>query len=110
MAIYPGRRVDDAKAEIEQLINDVASSDAFLSEYPPTVTYNGFACEGYELEEGSAAEACLMESHRLAFDQPLNADITPAYLDGRVFVLYDNTNLHPDHRRCRSRQSASSCQ
>jgi len=47
--------------------------------------------EGYELAEGSAAEQTLATAHQRVFKQDLQAVTSLAYLDGRVFVLYDDT-------------------
>lgn len=90
-ALYPGVRVADAQAEIERAIRAASLDDPMLSNHPPTVTYNGFTSEGYVLAEGSDAEACLANAHRRVFDADLESVTTPAYLDARVFALYDDT-------------------
>ena len=43
------------------------------------------------LEENSEAEQQLREAHCAVFSKNLNAQPSPAYLDARVFVLYDQT-------------------
>ena len=55
----PGVSVDEAKRTLEQTIRAACRDDAYLSNNPPTVTYNGFTAEGYVLEEGTEAEATL---------------------------------------------------
>ena len=89
--IYPGVKVADAQAEIEAAIRAALREDPYLSNHPPAITYNGFTAEGYVLEEGGEAEACLRGCHAEIFQRELLDSVTPAYLDGRVFVLYDDT-------------------
>ena len=42
------------------------------------------------LEEGSDAETTLSHAHARSFGSDLESFVTPGYLDGRVFVLYDD--------------------
>lgn len=90
-AIYPGVEPKDAAAEIEAAIRKAAANDPFLSNNPPSITFNGFFAKGYVLEEGSEAEATLARSFERAYEgRQLQSFTTPGYLDGRVFVLYDD--------------------
>ncbi len=41
------------------------------------------------LEPGSNAEAILGRAHERVFGEPLQAAVVPAYLDARVYALYD---------------------
>ena len=91
MGIYPGVSVDAAKARIERAVRAACHDDPMLSNHPPSITYNGFAAEGYVLEEGSDAEACLAWAHQAIYQRSLDSVVTPAYLDARVFALYDDT-------------------
>ncbi|WP_108662911.1 ArgE/DapE family deacylase [Acuticoccus kandeliae] len=88
IAIFPGVSAADAAAEIEATIAAAAREDRFLANAPPTVTWNGFFAEGYVLEEGSEAEATLARAHLAAYRSPLQSFVSPSYLDGRVFVIY----------------------
>jgi acetylornithine deacetylase len=88
-AFYPGTKPADALAEIESAIAEVAAADPFLARNPPRVICNGFHVEGYALEPGSEAEDCLGQAHAAVFERPLETTLTPAYLDARVFALYD---------------------
>jgi acetylornithine deacetylase len=45
ISIYPGSSAEDASREIRQRIMTFALSDKFLSNIPPTVTFNGFHAE-----------------------------------------------------------------
>ena len=90
IALYPGVDPREAAKEIEACIRGTSRDDAFLSNHPPEVEYNGFFAEGYVLEEGSAAEETLARAHAKSYGASLESFVTPGYLDGRVFVLYDD--------------------
>ena len=89
-AIYPGVDPNDAAREIEACLTAKSRDDPFLAENPPEVEYNGFFARGYVLEEGSDAEKTLAQAHSASFGSNLESFVTPGYLDGRVFMLYDN--------------------
>ena len=89
-AIYPGVDPRDAAQEIEACLKAKSRGDTFLTENPPEVEYNGFFAQGYVLEEGSDAEHVLGQAHASSFGSSLESFVTPGYLDGRVFVLYDD--------------------
>ncbi|WP_417513891.1 ArgE/DapE family deacylase [Minwuia sp.] len=89
--IYPGTSVEEAKQRLEGAIRAASRDDPFLSNHPPTITYNGFAAEGYTLPPGTDAEKCLAEAHGEVFRAELNDATMPAYLDARVAMLYDDT-------------------
>ena len=89
--IYPGVSIEEAKRAIEATVRAASRDDSYLSNHPPEVTYNGFTAEGYVLPEDTPAEQCLRAAHQSVFDADLAAGVCPAYLDGRVFALYDNT-------------------
>lgn len=90
-ALYPGEDAREKAKEIEDAVRDAARDHPFLSNNPPEVEFNGFMAEGYELDEGSDAEKCLSLAHLRSTTRELNAEATLAYLDARVFVLYDET-------------------
>ncbi|MCT8973932.1 ArgE/DapE family deacylase [Microbaculum marinisediminis] len=89
IAIYPGVSATSAAREIREAIERFSKHDPFLSNMPPKVTFNGFHTEGYVLEPGSEAEAVLAGAHDAVFAAPLETFVTPAYLDTRVYALYD---------------------
>ncbi len=89
ISIYPGTPAAKAAREIEHAIAAFASRDALLASNPPRVVFNGFFAEGYVLEPGSEAEAVLGRAHAAAIGKPLRAETTLAYLDTRVYALYD---------------------
>lgn len=89
-AIYPGVDPGDAAREIEDCLREAGKDDPFLANTPPEVAYNGFFARGYVLEEGSDAEKTLARAHARSFGTRLESFATAGYLDGRVFVLYDD--------------------
>lgn len=90
-ALYPGEDATEGAKEIEDFIRSVSGKHSFLSNNPPEVEFNGFMAEGYVLEEGSAAELTLSVAHKRTFHEELVSGPSLAYLDGRVFMLYDDT-------------------
>lgn len=89
IAIYPGETAEAAMREISDRVAAFARTDRFLSNIPPTVSFNGFQSEGYVLEPGSDAEAVLARAHQHVTGTPLKAFTTPGYLDTRVYALYN---------------------
>src|SRR5262249_20631072 len=87
--IFPGTRAADAAREIEQAVTEFARNDSYLANNPPRVTFNGFFAEGYELAPGSDAERVLADAHRAATGSELESRMSGAYLDARVYALYD---------------------
>lgn len=90
ISIFPGWNPAEKAREIEACIDAAAKQNAFLANNPPEVEWNGFFAEGYVLEEGSDAETTLGRAHARSYGKSLESFVTPGYLDGRVFVLYDD--------------------
>jgi acetylornithine deacetylase len=90
ISLLPGKTAEAAKKEITDCVAAFAHQDPFLSNIPPTVTFNGFQAEGYELKPGSDAEATLAAAHEAVFGQKPKPEISLAYLDSRVYALFDN--------------------
>ena len=89
ISIYPGQRAEACAGEIRERVAAFARADRFLANSPPKVTFNGFHAEGYVLAPGSAAEQVLASAHRAATGRELETFMTAAYLDARVYALYD---------------------
>ncbi len=89
ISILPGTAAEDAMREVEACLSDLARADPFLANNPPTLTFNGFTAEGYVLAPGSDAEAVLAEIHQQVMGKPLETHAATAYLDSRVYALYD---------------------
>ncbi|MGI9479541.1 MAG: ArgE/DapE family deacylase [Hyphomicrobiaceae bacterium] len=90
IAIYPGWNPDEKSKEIGAHLRAAAARVPFLANNPPEIEWNGFFAEGYVLQEGSDAEHALARAHAKSYGKPLESFVTPGYLDGRVFVLYDD--------------------
>jgi acetylornithine deacetylase len=89
--LYAGEDAHEGAVEIENFIRQACGNHPFLSNNPPEVEFNGFMAEGYELTEGSDAERALNMARKSLHREKPEAITSLAYLDGRVFVLYDNT-------------------
>lgn len=89
IGFLPGVPAADAAREVENCVADFAASDRFLSNMPPRVTFNGFFAEGYRLEPGSEAEDALASAHADVMGTALETRLATAYLDARVYALYD---------------------
>ncbi len=90
IALFPGVDPTQAAREIEDCLREASRSYPILANNPPEVDYNGFFARGYVLEPGSDAEHTLARAHARAYGTSLQSFVTPGYLDGRVFVLYDD--------------------
>ncbi|MFT3688975.1 ArgE/DapE family deacylase [Paenirhodobacter sp.] len=88
VSIYPGQK---AKEKFQELVDHAmafARTDGFLAQNPPVLMQNGFNAEGYILAP-SEAEDVLAGAHEAAFAAPLESFCTAAYLDARVYALYN---------------------
>jgi acetylornithine deacetylase len=90
IAMLPGTAAKTAAREIEDEVASFARNDSFLANNPPKITWNGFYAEGYRLEPGSAAEATLAVAHETVTGRKLETSLATAYLDARVYALYDH--------------------
>ena len=93
MAIFPSQSIEDAKAEIEEVIADAARGNAFLRNSLPVVVYHGFHAEGYALSRDSSARAAsaidaLDGAHRGVTGAALEREAITATTDARFFGLY----------------------
>lgn len=89
ISIYPGEKPETMMRAIEETVAKAAREDRFLANNPPAIAWNGFTTEGYVLAPGSEAEAVLGRAHERAWGAPLKESAMPAYLDGRVYALFD---------------------
>jgi acetylornithine deacetylase len=89
IGLYPGQNASEAANEISNRVAAFARDDAFMSNNPPSVVFNGFRAEGYVQEPGTAAEAALARAHEASTGTQLKSFMTPGYLDTRVYALYD---------------------
>jgi acetylornithine deacetylase len=110
LALYPGERVADLKARVEQTVADVG--DRFGG-HRFEVLYDGFQCEGYELEHDAPLVTELVDacSRVTGAKPPLFA--STATTDARTFQLYGDTPAvclgHRGPRTSTAWTSGSSC-
>jgi acetylornithine deacetylase len=86
LALYPGERVDDLKARVEGAVA-AAAPDGYSFE----VVYEGFACEGYELEPDAPLIAALSHAAERTTGQRPPLYASTATTDARSFQLYGDT-------------------
>lgn len=89
--VYPGEDVHEIAQGIEQFLRTSSRDHAFLANNPPDVEFNGFMANGWELEAGTDAEKTLAAAHMRIQKKDLEAYGSLAYLDARVFMLYQDT-------------------
>ncbi|WP_138470708.1 ArgE/DapE family deacylase [Poseidonocella sp. HB161398] len=89
ISLLPGWSAPEHAAEIESFLAEFAAADPYLAQNPPKLVWNGFMAEGYELPEGSAAEAALGRAHLAVTGRAMGSHIMPAYLDARIHALYE---------------------
>lgn len=96
IGVFPGASLENARAEIEDCLNNAAASNSFLRNHRPEVVYHGFQAEGYELgahdkvETGLAIAALEQAHHRVNGSTLLTSPIA-ATTDARFFGLYADT-------------------
>ncbi len=86
LALYPGERVADLRERVEQTVAGAATG-AFRAE----VLYDGFACEGYELEPGAPLVTGLLDAAERATGRRPPLFASTATTDARSFQLYGDT-------------------
>jgi acetylornithine deacetylase len=86
LALYPGERVADLKERVEQTVAGVATG-AFTTE----VLYDGFACEGYELDPSAPLVTGLRDACERATGRRPPLFASTATTDARSFQLYGDT-------------------
>ncbi len=86
LALFPGERVADLKERVEQAVAGV-SLGAFTTE----VLYDGFACEGYELEPDAPLVTGLVDAAERATGRRPPLFASTATTDARSFQLYGET-------------------
>jgi acetylornithine deacetylase len=91
LALFPGDRVVDLRARVEETVAGVAESRPELSVFRIEVLYDGFACEGYELERDAPLVTGLTDAcERVTGERPPLLAAT-ATTDARSFQLYGDT-------------------
>lgn len=96
MGLFPGQDINAAKAEIEDVLQNVARKNAFLSNNMPQVVYHGFQAEGYALADDKRPVAvqaigALEQAHSEVTGNALDRLSITATTDARFFGLYADT-------------------
>jgi acetylornithine deacetylase len=87
IALYPGRSVRDLQDRIEAIVAEAAVDDPAIFAHPPEIVYGGFACDGYEIDEGAPLVRSLGNAFaRLSGESPALV-ATTGTTDARVFGL-----------------------
>ena len=91
LALYPGERVADLEARVEQTVAAVAHARPELGAYRFEVLYDGFACEGYELAPDAPLVTALSAACERATGRRPPLYASTATTDARSFQLYGDT-------------------
>jgi acetylornithine deacetylase len=91
LALYPGERVADLKERVEQTVAEAVASRPALSGYRADVLYDGFQCEGYELEHDAPLVSGLADACARVTGQRPPLFASTATTDARTFQLYGGT-------------------
>ena len=89
IAIFPGTPAREGVEELTSRLRDLVAGDPRLAGCTVTVVPNGFHAEGFELARGSEAEETLRRNHERVVGAPLEDHVPAAYIDTRVYALYD---------------------
>ncbi len=92
IGFYPGNDPKDRIAEFEAFVKHVQAEDpAFDGEPLVTLTWVGVTHAGYELAEGTMAEAGLRTAHAITHSgDALPAYVMACYLDAAIFSVHGN--------------------
>lgn len=88
IGLFPGMKLDQVRAQVEDTIARAAREDAFLGANPPRVVYHGFQAEGWVLPAGTPAQAVLADCHRAIAGEELATVALTGTTDARFFGLY----------------------
>jgi acetylornithine deacetylase len=87
IATYPGRRLDDLRGRIEQVVAEAAAERPHAYPRPPRVVFRGFAAEGYELPRDHLLIDALSTTYARQVGTPPALVATTGTTDARVFGL-----------------------
>jgi acetylornithine deacetylase len=88
LALYPGTNPADLRARVERAVADAAAADPFLAAHPPTVRYDGFSCEGCEVDERAEVVLALGDAYASAHGERPPAQAITSTTDARHFVRH----------------------
>jgi acetylornithine deacetylase len=88
LALFPGGAVEDLKRRVEEAVAAAASSDPVLTGFAVEVAYDGFACEGYTLEDDAPVVTTLGRAVERTTGAAAHVFASTATTDARSFQLY----------------------
>jgi acetylornithine deacetylase len=91
LALYPGERVADLEQRVERTVASVAQADPALARHRIEVLYDGFRCEGYELEPDAPLVTGLLDAAVRATGRRPPLFASTATTDARTFQLHGET-------------------
>lgn len=85
IALYPNMKVRDLQDRIEAIVAETAVDDPAIFGHPPEVTYRGFACEGYEIDQDHVLVKTLASAFARHHGAQPTLVATTGTTDARVF-------------------------
>jgi acetylornithine deacetylase len=87
VSFYPGVTVAAMRAKIEAVVAEVAASDPWLAEHPPTVSYYGFGSEGSVISLDHPLSRTIAGWHESVCGSPIDFRTSTGINDARYFNL-----------------------
>jgi acetylornithine deacetylase len=91
LATFPGEAIADLKARVEETVAGVAAYHPALARQRVEVLYDGFQCEGYELEHDAPLVTGLLDAAARVTGQRPPVFASTATTDARTLQLYGGT-------------------
>lgn len=85
---YPGTHAREWSREIVECIDCFVAEDGRLADTPPSVDFHGHFSSGFELQEGSEAEAVLRCAHQRVNQRKLESFPISAHVDATIYSIY----------------------
>ncbi len=86
IAHFPGTPVSELQHRVEEAVARAAASSPYLAEHPPTVRYDGFACDGSHVAGDEPIVQALVTSWEAVTRAPASTGPTTATTDVRTFI------------------------
>ena len=88
MGVFPGETYMQVRSDIEEQIAGVCSSDPWLKEHPPELTWCDLVKEATELEEGHPLVQLFCEGYREAVGSEAVVSALPSSTDMHYYINY----------------------
>jgi acetylornithine deacetylase len=88
LALFPDGTVEELRRRVEETVAGAASDDPALAGFEVEVAYDGFACEGYTLDDDAPVIATLSGAIERATGAAAPVFASTATTDARSFQLY----------------------